>query len=68
MHDSKKKYQVHGVISHVCKFIKCMKIIPTFKCFSTTFYHRQRLTSQKQGYKSCYHCQPSSFSNLSGKK
>lgn len=64
----KKIYQVHGVISHVCKFIKCMKIIPTFKCFSTTFYHRQRLTSQKQGYKSCYHCQPSSFSNLSGKK
>lgn len=42
----KKIYQEHGVISHVCKFIKCMKIIPTFKCFSTTFYHRQRLTSQ----------------------
>lgn len=42
----KKIYQVHGVISHVCKFIKCKKIIPTFKCFSTTFYHRQRLTSQ----------------------
>lgn len=38
MHDSKKKiYQEHGVISHVCKFIKCMKIIPTFKCFSTIF-------------------------------
>lgn len=51
----KKIYQVHGVISYVCKFIKCMKIIPTFKCLIQLFITDRGLLhklGEKQGYKS----------------
>lgn len=69
---TKYNYQVHGIISHICTSIKCMIITPIFKCYSTTFYHRQRLTSQTwleaRIQKLQFYCQHSSFSNLSGKK
>lgn len=70
----KKINQVHGVISHVCKFIKCKKIIPTFKCFSTIFLSQTEanftnlVKSKDTKVTVFYHCQLSSFSNLSGKK